>query len=368
MSDTSDACVVESVEGLQNLAPEWTRLAGLPGATVFQSWEWTGAWLGTLGRRSRPSVLVGRDGARVVGLVPLCRTSSYLGVPVRRGALLAAGPSDYGGFLVEEGREEVLAAVLAAALAKGGPLQVLDLQEVPDGSPTIAVCEAARASGLHVDVLPQDVSLLLELPGSWDELTARLSKKFAWNVAYYTRRLERDHGIALRKVTGPPDALPAWEQFLELHSRRWRDKKLPGAVFTAGQKAFHRRVVELLGGSGALALYFLEAGDQTIAALYGFEWNRTFYYYLGGFDPTWSKMSVGTVLTGLVIRDCLERGVVLFDFLRGPEAYKAKWGAVPRDNRRVIVARPGPGARLIQRLLRHETAARRALKDRLRSA
>jgi len=45
---------------------------------------------------------------------------------------------------------------------------------------------------------------------------------------------------------------------------------------------------------------------------------------------------VGTILTGEVIHDSISKGLSYFDFLRGDEDYKFKWGATPRKNFRLL--------------------------------
>ncbi len=51
------------------------------------------------------------------------------------------------------------------------------------------------------------------------------------------------------------------------------------------------------------------------------------YYYLGGFDPDYAALSPGALLVGHAIEAAVREGAVAFDFLRGREAYKRRWGA-----------------------------------------
>jgi len=57
---------------------------------------------------------------------------------------------------------------------------------------------------------------------------------------------------------------------------------------------------------------------------------RRFYYYLGGFDPEYARISPGQVddRPRDYASDC--EGACEFDFLRGQEDYKYKWGATNR--------------------------------------
>ncbi|MFY7954449.1 MAG: GNAT family N-acetyltransferase, partial [Armatimonadaceae bacterium] len=77
-----------------------------------------------------------------------------------------------------------------------------------------------------------------------------------------------------------------------------------------------------------------------VASLYCFATFSETFYYLGGFDPDFAKFSPGTVLTAHAIRYAIENDrSSRFDFLRGNESYKYKWGAVDRHNVRLALVR-----------------------------
>ena len=88
---------------------------------------------------------------------------------------------------------------------------------------------------------------------------------------------------------------------------------------------FHREVAPLLAARGWLRMYRLFVGRDAIAAVYGVEVGRRFFYYQSGYDPAWSARSPGVVLVGRTVEDAYARGLTDYDFLRGTEAYKMDW-------------------------------------------
>jgi CelD/BcsL family acetyltransferase involved in cellulose biosynthesis len=54
------------------------------------------------------------------------------------------------------------------------------------------------------------------------------------------------------------------------------------------------------------------------------------YDYITGFDPDLAALGLGTVLIGCAIQTAAEEGAREFDFLRGREDYKYRWGAQDR--------------------------------------
>lgn len=49
--------------------------------------------------------------------------------------------------------------------------------------------------------------------------------------------------------------------------------------------------------------------------------------YLTGFDPAFARRSPGAILYADAIERAHARGDRVFDFMRGAEAYKYRWGA-----------------------------------------
>jgi CelD/BcsL family acetyltransferase involved in cellulose biosynthesis len=67
--------------------------------------------------------------------------------------------------------------------------------------------------------------------------------------------------------------------------------------------------------------------ERPIAVQYGFVWQDTFYQYQGGWDAAFAKRSIGTVVVAEAIRLARKNGLRSFDFLRGDERYKYRFGA-----------------------------------------
>ena len=90
--------------------------------------------------------------------------------------------------------------------------------------------------------------------------------------------------------------------------------------------------------AGGARLWFPDSGRAPIAAFLCLEYGGTVGLYNSGFDPTRARLAPGIVLLAHVIRDAIERGFAIFDFLRGEEPYKYAFGPAPTDLFNVRVA------------------------------
>jgi CelD/BcsL family acetyltransferase involved in cellulose biosynthesis len=235
---------------------------------------------------------------------------------------------------------------------------MVDLQQLREGT---SLSQASPPKGIRARLLPQEVCPYVPLPGGWEEFTATLGKKLRSNIGYYRRLLAREFEVHWETVTNGelPDAMA---DLFRLHQRRWRRRGLPGAFARPRARRFHEAVAQACLDRGWLRLHRLRLNGETRAALYCFSYHDKGYYYLGGFEPSFSRYSLGTVLTAHAIEDAIARGAREFDFLRGDEPYKYTWKPIERQNLRLLLWKPSFPSLLTPHLNQAERAVEREAK------
>jgi CelD/BcsL family acetyltransferase involved in cellulose biosynthesis len=318
---------------LEELRRDWTALfdaAAEP--SPFLWWEWLAPWWRAFGGRGEPWILEARDGSgALAGLLLLARTRGPLGV--RRWRLLGNGVTGADGLDVlaraRDAREvrDVLARAVADA---AGAWDVLDLEDLPCGSPTVAALRHATAArGAHPVVERGFVCPGFALRGTFEEHLGRVRRRETYGRR--VRWLSRRPGFRIDVATAPGAVGPALEELLRLHRLRWAAEGGSSGIFPGRVEDFHREVAPLLAARGWLRLYTLHVEGAAIAAVYGIELARRFYYYQSGYDPAWAARSPGLVLVGRTVEDAYARGLSDYDFLRGTEAYKLDWAGDRRE-------------------------------------
>ena len=340
---------------------DWRRLTTAPGsrATVFQSWDWVRAWWKHFGQGRRLWLLEFSDsGAAVVGYAALFLPGGP--APLRTLRFVGTGPSDYNDLIAFPGREADVARAFWEFLAeRGRSWDWLDAQQIRPGG---VLGESNAGGGVRAARWPGETCPFVALPDSWDGFRTTLGKKMRSNVSYYDRALAKLFEVEARLATSETlaDDLNA---FFELHQRRWNRRWLPGAFAARSARAFHADVAARLLAAGALRLHTLRLDGNTQAALYCFQFNGRCTYYLGGFEPSLARLSIGTVLTARAIRHAIEQdGAAEFDFLRGDEPYKYKWAAQDRHNSRISATHGGARGPLLAGLGRAALGAELGIK------
>jgi len=332
----------DSPAAFERLRPEWNRLVRASAFdNLFMTWEWQTTWWRYLGPGDLYLLEV-REGDDLLGIVPLYLEETSLGE--RRFNLVGCiEVSDYLDVIARRGAErDVLKALLDFLLgADAPPWDVMDLCNLPQVSLTHQLLpEMARERGVTVQRTLEDVCPIIELPDTWEAYLAALSKKDRHEIRRKIRRLQREASFRWSRVASAEELPAAVETFVALHRASSQEKH----HFMDEQMAgFFRAAAEVLHARGWLWLSLLEVDGNPAAGLWSFDYADRIWVYNSGFDPRYMRLSVGVVATALGIRDAIEAGRAIFDFMQGAEPYKYRFGAKDTEIIRVLLLQEGSG-------------------------
>jgi CelD/BcsL family acetyltransferase involved in cellulose biosynthesis len=128
-------------------------------------------------------------------------------------------------------------------------------------------------------------------------------------------------------VVGPDDDVEtAVTDFLDLLQKSTFEKR---DWLNDGRRAVFYDAARAAHQAGTLQLIFMEVRGKKAAALFNFDYNGRIWVYNSGLDPAlFGALSLGVVITAKAIEYAVENGRTTFDFLRGNETYKYRFGAV----------------------------------------
>ena len=243
---------------------------------------------------------------------------------------------DYNDFLVRPGFEDAFYPSLLDIL-DGWQWKDLQFDSLVEHSPTLArLPDLARDRGYLVEVEYEDVTSGVELPGDWEEYLASLSKKDRHELRRKLRRLDTQTEWRWFVVTTPAEVEEHFDTFLSLMRISSPDKE---EFITPERERFFRALVLRMAELDLLRLFFMEIDGTTVASSLCFDYGGVRLLYNSGYDPGLSYYSVGLLLHAMCVKDAIDQGLDYFDFLRGPEPYKAHLGGRQRSLYRMVVKR-----------------------------
>lgn len=331
---------VALLDALAQGSERWDALAaGSPSHSPFMRWAWHHAWARSASpeelQTSFGIMLNGGDG--MDGILPVAiRPMSFRRARVRA-LTWAIGDVGCPDHLDIPGTADVDLSA-AIPLLEPLPWQVIVLSGVAaDAHNVTRLSEAFQSRGYTVRRTPLAPCPYIELPATWDEYLASLSKSRRQTIRWQERKLARDHAMVITDYA--PDQLDeGWRRLRSLHSARWAGR---GSLSEDRLDRLLRSFSSELAARDELWLTTLDLDGEAAAAWHGFACGDTVYFYQSGRDPKWGSASVGLVLLGAMIRRAIERGYRRFDFLRGQDGYKTSWTSTERWVYEVVAIRPG---------------------------
>jgi len=309
--------------------------------TPFSRYEYLSEWWKTLGGgewKDAELVLVSAsEDDQLIGIAPLF-TAEYEGQQV----LLLIGSieiSDYLDLIVrEEDLHRFLSGLLdflASSLPDGW--RALDWYNLPDDSPTLAALKAEsekRGWTYHEEIYRPTPRIVLN--SDFEEYLSRVEKKQRHEIRRKMRRADESGRVRFYVVDKDADIEPELESFFHL------------MIQDPGKAEFLHEVmrdqmsksIRIAHEQGYLWLAFLEVDGVKAAASLNFDYGNKFWGYNSGVSREHMEFSPGWVLMAHTIKWCCENGRTEFDFMRGDEDYKYRFGGV---NSYVMRARVNKG-------------------------
>ena len=325
--------ITVSKENFDSITEEWECILPHTGAnTIFITPWWQQLWWNRYGDDdSELEILSIRDGDTLLGIAPLMTrgdTLSFLG---------DTDLFDYHDFLVREGCEDAFYDTLWQHI-ESMDWRKMELKSLRESSETLRrFPEFAQTSGWTATVTDEDVSPFADLDASWDGYVAGLRKKDRHELRRKLRRLNNGNHASQYAFDDPGEIADAMPEFFRLMRASRPDKD---DFLTSDREQFFSELAQELSSRDQFRLFFLEINDVRVASCICFDYNGSYLLYNSGYDPEYSRLSVGLLNKALCIQEAIESGKSKFDFLRGNERYKYNLGGTNQTIHELVITRP----------------------------
>jgi CelD/BcsL family acetyltransferase involved in cellulose biosynthesis len=316
--------------------PGWRELlARDPDRHIFATPEWNRVWWEEFGDDKDLLVVTVTRGDDLIAIVPLYRKLEDGKVILR--FVGGIDLTDYlGPICAAPDREDVAEALVCWLDQTDERWDEFDAHNMPVPFHFAEfLVERVDRFGFEFSLDQEETAAVLRLPEDWDTYLASLGSKDRHELRRKRRRLGRDHPDARFRTTTEETLEADLKVFVEMHRGAEGHK---GHFMKPEVATFFERVAHSFMPLGWLRLDFLEVAERDVAATFGFELDGIFYLYNSAYEPDAARVSPGLVLVSELVKGSIEKGLRLFDFLRGPERYKYQLGseAVPLHNVRLV--------------------------------
>jgi CelD/BcsL family acetyltransferase involved in cellulose biosynthesis len=326
-----------------DLATQWNDLLAVSTTHVpFLRCEYLAEWWTTRGGGEWPDdsqlvVITAHEDGHLLGIAPL-----FIAEHEGEKKLLLLGSieiSDYLDLICRAENLERFSAELLRFLHEtyiaAGVLNTIDLYNIVEDSPTLTALQKAAAElGLAYEDEKLQHSPYITLPGDWESYLLQLDKKQRHEIRRKMRRVGEGQEQVEVYITREPGKLEDdMDDFLELMQQDEEKAEFLSPLMQVQMKAAMRCAYE----EDCLQLAFLVIDGQKAAAYFNFDFLDRIWVYNSGLDLRYSAYSPGWVLLSNLLQMAIAQGKTEFDFMRGDEGYKYKFGAVDRFVKRATL-------------------------------
>ncbi len=334
---------IQDPDEWEKISDEWNLLLDSSINHVpFLRYEYLRQWWNTCGggewNNCELCIITATSGGELVGIAPFFYNPSTNG----RTSLMLLGSyeiSDYLDFIVKpEYLDEFFSGLFNMISAdSGNTWQELDIYNLLDNSPSILALEQAAAQVGWIserEVLQK--APYITLPEDWETYLAGIDKKQRHEIRRKMRRLaESEHEHRWYIVDEEADLQAEIEDFVSLMIFDEDKKKF----LKPEMKEHMRDTIVCAFNAGCLHLAFLEIDGQKAAGYLSFIYLNRLWVYNSGLNRKFNEFSPGWVLLGYILQWAIQQKLNEFDFMRGDEDYKYKFGAIDRTVVRVKITR-----------------------------
>jgi CelD/BcsL family acetyltransferase involved in cellulose biosynthesis len=317
---------------LGSVEKEWRAFEQHTDCTVFQTYDWLSTWQLHIGavEGARPAIVVGKDaGGATLFIFPL---AVYPGPVVDELAWLGTELCDYNAPLLSRS----FATAMPDAKFRDLWRRILaDLQDHPRLGFDLVRLEKMPAT---VGSQPNPMLSLAVVPNPSGAYATRLSA--SWEAFYAAKRSSstrsRDRGkrkklaelgaLALVHADDSAAALASLDTLVAQKSRSFARMGTSNLFERPGHLAFYRALVSDPRLRPRVHVSHFDVGRRPAAVNLGLIFRDRYYHLQASHDDgEFSRFGPGAAHLHELLRHAIERGLTVFDFTIGDEAYKRDW-------------------------------------------
>jgi len=314
---------IRDPESLEELKDAWNELLfSSKQNCIFLTHEWISSWWKCFSEDNSLEILIFKDEkGSLTGIAPFMIKNKILRF------IASQEVSDYCDVITHNERREEFHENLLSYFKKNYPdVEKIELMNIKSSSPTLSFLpRLAHEHGYSSSCNETEVAPLLELPSSYDDYMASLSKKNRHELQRKLRRMESLEGVKITKIADTKQLQSSLVKFIDLHKEGSPSKeKFWGKK---GMSDFFQEIASRFSLQKWVELNLLFYEDSIMAGLLNFSYSDQILFYNVAFDKDFARYSPGLFLFNHCIKEAISEGKRKADFLRGREKYKYYFGA-----------------------------------------
>jgi CelD/BcsL family acetyltransferase involved in cellulose biosynthesis len=343
----SSVTAVECISDLPSfleLREEWNALLEQTSVdSVFLRHEWYGCWWKAYGADKELSVVLIKEGDRLIGISPLMISKAYFrGFPVRKVGFIENKESPRSDFIVLQDTEKVIENTIGYLTKQKRRWNLLVLNNIPTDSETLEVVQAVcRKRNFGFLIRPSLNSPFLRVDADWETFYGKTTQRLKKRLRNNRNRIEKLGAVTVEDCAeSGVDQLPL-EDVFSVGWKSWKSEIGKCISCTPENRTFFSELGSSARAQGWLSLWILRVNGKSIAFEYHLKYKGVVHALRSEFDEEYSRYSPGSVLDSHIVRHVIENKFKEYDMGGSSDAYKSRWTPDVRRHCSILIFNKG---------------------------
>jgi CelD/BcsL family acetyltransferase involved in cellulose biosynthesis len=317
--------IIYTMKELEQLREPWDQLLEKSASnSFFLTWGWIYAWAKCYLKKSRKLfIIVVYAKNEIVGIAPwYVEYVSFIGSTRKQINFLGApeSGSDYPDVFMKKGKEKEISYSIYEYILKEVPedWDCMTLTDIPASSHFLMhLINRIDHEGKYIELTRGSCCPVTILPKNPDDYFSSLSKNRREQYRRHLKLLSSAGQVSHESYNAANTEM--FDVFFNLYKKNWGKE-------CVRLQPFIRAYAANMQERGNIQIDLLKFNGIYMAGLLHFQHFDSLLMYLMAIDKDFNpKISIGNVLIGLCIKEAINRGLSIYDFLKGEEHYKLHW-------------------------------------------
>jgi len=328
----------DNFEELASMQPEWDNFVASTGCEIYLTYDWCRLWWKYYGKKRNLSILVFRSAGDLVAIIPLFFEKIWLGPAWIRAAKLVGTDSSITTVSLPISSPH-LADVISRfrSYLDDCNCDIIHLGPFSGKYKYQAhikeLCQQFFRDSYLVQSINSNVQTYFELPGTYDEFLAGLTKRERGEI-------RRNYRAAAKAFAGEAQSVVSlfasqrnfqnmFDDFVRMHQAHWQSIGKAGH-FADWPRAieFHRELAQAQLKHNRLRLLQVALAGQPLGYKYAYRFGEMYLEFLDARSdtPDLRHVSLGRVIFAELVKKALEENITCIDSMRSRYEHKIRMG------------------------------------------
>jgi len=313
--------IIKIVDDIDNptLKKGWQDLQESENVFPQMYYQWIAPWWQSNNSGKKLYIITAEDAEqRLVGIAPFCIEKQF-GIKVLQSIPTHFG--DFYSFIVKDNNDSIFQALISHAnsFKKWSYIKVNLVRN------NNTLYERLNSENYK----EQQIAKIIEAEISnitYDDYLMALHRKVRGEYRRRLRKLEELGVVEFSISSNFDDYLTFESDFRRIYELRWQDidNKLPEDKIYQ----YRKEALQYLSNKDKAVFVLLKLDNELIAYRFGIIHENKYHDYKISFNPKYYKLGLGSIITGLLIKNLIDKNISVLDHGVGDYSYKNDWSPV----------------------------------------